>query len=120
MNITKETEDHLQEIIKACSVKGWDSYGGEPITLEIIEKARWAIRNTLPINGFPFVSPCGDGDLLLDWRFEGCEVEIYISLNELNSIVTDRDGIVEASEEAYGDDDLKDILGTSLKDLKLV
>lgn len=52
--------------------RGWDSYNGAPITVA----ARRTARHLITVA--PYVVPCSDGGIQLEWHEEGVDFEVCI------------------------------------------
>ncbi|MGD9690190.1 MAG: hypothetical protein AB7V47_10650 [Phycisphaerales bacterium] len=58
----------LDEIGKACAVRGWDGYGAAPISLRVHEWARRFVRG-LPLGTrTPSIAPESDGQIAFEWH----------------------------------------------------
>jgi hypothetical protein len=68
----------LEELRKLES--NWDSYGGKPITELALEKTDLLLKALLGIQAVePFVCPCSNGGIQLEWHRNGYTLEIEIS-----------------------------------------
>lgn len=58
----------------------WDSYGGKPITQFALAEAELLLDALERIQAVePFICPCSNGGLQLEWHRNGYDLEIEIS-----------------------------------------
>lgn len=60
--------------------KDWDSYGGEPIDPETVDKAvdvALALAHQFPAHP-PSLVPCSDGSVQVEWHTGGWDVELWL------------------------------------------
>lgn len=79
----------LEELSKLGN--NWDSYGSEPITKAALDKAQLLLGALSGIQAIePFVCPCSNGGLQLEWHRNGYDLEIEISPNgEVSEVFCD-------------------------------
>jgi hypothetical protein len=82
MNWLKSAMERLDRLAELGP--DWDSYGAGPITAEAIATGRRIVSLlslvslVAPDLSEPFVCPCNDGGLQLEWHEGGVDVEIYV------------------------------------------
>lgn len=70
-------EDTLRGILRDCSAKGWDSYGAEPITEEVAQRARRVLVTLHERYTFAII-PCSDGGIVFEGTGEWDGVDIKV------------------------------------------
>ena len=58
--------------------ENWDSYGSEKISLAAAATAL-AILKVLADKKKPWIVPCSDGGIQLEWHYDGLDLEIKIN-----------------------------------------
>ena len=80
IDYSEAIEERLQHL--AGLPPGWDSYGGLPISPQVIETARAVIREITAAGGnlpMPYIAPCGDGTLSVEWAMpDGSELIVDV------------------------------------------
>ncbi len=58
----------------------WNSYGGKPITKLALVRADLLLKALQAIQAVePFICPCNDGGIQLEWHRNGFDIEIEIA-----------------------------------------
>ncbi len=113
-SLTSELQDQFQMLLKERSrqildmeetifgfsqlPENWDSYGGLPISLDVIDEAKGILKTAIILDlPEPWVAPGGDGGIGIQWNTGWADMYIdVVPKEEITYILTPKGGVDEA------------------------
>jgi hypothetical protein len=78
--------ENIPDLVKLTSVPDWDGHNGQVIPLEIWDQVSRIARQAFDLAGIPFVSPCGDGTVHLEWTSKENQ-SFTLEVSKLESLI---------------------------------
>lgn len=97
--------------------ENWDSYGGSPISLIVIDEAKEILKSAIYLDlPEPWVAPGGDGSVGIQWEVDGADLYIdVVPREDTTYVLTPKEGSIGQSDGVLTTHNLSKVLNRFVK-----